>query len=60
MAVHVHLGKTHLHLHDQSFPVPLDPDLLAIALRMPPHMIKQIYELQAERDRSKFQGFNVE
>jgi hypothetical protein len=39
---------------DEAVPVPLDPDLFEIAKNMPPHMVKQIYDLQKQRDRNSF------
>ena len=36
---------------DQSFPVPLDPDLLQLALNAPAYIVQQIYEEQAERNK---------
>jgi hypothetical protein len=38
---------------DQEAPVPLDPDLLEIARGAPSNIIQEIYEMQAERNRSR-------
>lgn len=41
-----------LHIGDQVFPVPLDPDLLSLALNArQQNVIQDIYRIQAERDR---------
>lgn len=36
---------------DEPAPVPLDPDLLALAEGVPANIVQQIYQEQAERDR---------